>query len=72
MTCREMGGPCDMPIHGETADELMNSGTEHIKTQNDEGHQKAVQMMEDMQKDAAAGQKWTEDFKQKFAQLPED
>lgn len=72
MTCRQMGGPCDMPIHGETAEELMNNGTKHVQESNDEGHKKVIAMMEEMQKDPAAGQKWTEDFNKKFADLPLD
>jgi predicted small metal-binding protein len=72
MTCRQMGGPCDMPIHGKTADELMNNGTKHVQESNDEGHKKIIAMMEEMQKDPAAGQKWTEDFNKKFAELPQD
>jgi hypothetical protein len=72
MTCRQMGGPCDMPLRGETVDELINNGTKHVQEQTDEGHKKVMQMMDDMQKDPVAGQKWTEDFKQKFADLPED
>jgi predicted small metal-binding protein len=72
MTCRQIGGPCDTEIHGETVDEMMNNGTKHVRESNDEGHKKVVQMMEDMQKDPEAGKKWTEDFSQKFAELPED
>jgi len=72
MTCKQMGGPCDTPIQGETADELMNNGTKHVQEQTDEGHKKVMQMMEAMRNDPAAGQKWTEDFKQKFAELQED
>lgn len=72
MTCKQMGGPCDMPIHGEIAQELSDNGAKHLKEATDEGHKQALAMMEDMQKDPVAGQKWTEDFNRKFAELPED
>ena len=72
MTCKQMGGPCDMPIHGETAREMSDNGAKHLMEQNDEAHKTAQSMMADMQKDPAAGQKWNEDFTRKFAELPED
>ena len=72
LTCRQLGGPCDMPIHGETAQELMDNGTKHIRQSNDEGHKKVVAMMEDMRNDPEAGKKWQEDFDRKFAEAPED
>ncbi len=72
MTCRQMGGPCDMPIHGETAKEMMDNGAKHIQESGDEGHKKVLTMMEDMQKDPAAGKQWNDDFDRKFAELPED
>ena len=72
MTCRQMGGPCDMPIHGETADEMMNNGATHIRESNDEGHKKVLAMMEEMQKNPASGKQWNDDFAKKFAELPQD
>lgn len=72
MTCRQMGGPCDMPIHGENADEMMNNGAKHIREQDDEEHKKVEMMMEEMQKNPASGKQWSDDFNKKFAELPED
>ena len=72
ITCRQMGGPCDAPIHGETAEEMMNNGATHVRETNDEGHKQVLAMMEEMQKDPVAGQKWNEDFAKKFAEAPED
>ena len=72
MTCKQMGGPCDMPIQGETAEEMMNNGAKHLMEQSDEAHKAAKSMMEDMQKNPAAGQKWNEDFAKQFAELPQD
>jgi hypothetical protein len=72
MTCKDMGGPCDMPIHGETAQEMADNGGKHLLESTDEGDKQALAMMNDMQKDPAAQKKWMEDFSRKFAELPED
>jgi len=72
MTCKEMGGPCDAKISGNTAEELMNNGSDHIRSNDDEGHKKAVAMMEDMKNKPEEGKKWNDDFAAKFDALPED
>jgi len=72
MTCRQIGGPCDTEIHGETAEEMMNNGAKHVQQSNDEEHHKVLVMMEDMQNNPEEGRKWNEDFTKKFAEIPED
>lgn len=69
MTCRQMGGPCDMPITGETAQEMMDNGAKHIMSMSDDGHKQAAMMMEQTQKDPAANEKWMADFTMKFNAL---
>ena len=29
MTCRDLGGPCDLEHHGETADDVINAQDRH-------------------------------------------
>ena len=48
MTCRQMGGPCDTEIHGETAEEMMADGAAHITQTNDEEHKKVLEMLKGM------------------------
>lgn len=77
MTCRMMGGPCDAPFHGNTVDEIMKMGSAHLKEmagKGDEGHKKAMMMMEDMMKDpnSAQSQEWNRKFAADFAALPEE
>ena len=72
MTCKQMGGPCDAQIQGETADEMMVNGAMHLQTANDEAHKPALAMMEEMQNKPEEAQKWNEDFAKKFAELPEN
>jgi vacuolar-type H+-ATPase subunit H len=70
MTCKQMGGPCDTEIHGETAQEMMENGAKHLQEANDEAHKEAQNMMAEVQKDPEAQSKWSEDFAKQFAQLP--
>jgi hypothetical protein len=75
MTCRQMGGPCDYPIHGNTADDVMNKGTAHIKEmigKGDEEHKKVKSMMDEMQKNPDSAKEWNNKFMKDFAALPED
>lgn len=71
MTCRQMGGPCDTKIHGETAEELLKNAQEHVHTMEDEGHKKVVTMIQDMQKNPTASKEWNDKFKKDFDALPE-
>ena len=53
MTCRDMGGSCDVQITGNTAEEMMNNGSAHVKemaSSGDEEHKKVLVMMDEMQK----------------------
>lgn len=72
MTCRQMGGPCDMPIQGNTAEEMMNNGRNHVHSVDDEGHKKVIAMMVEMQSNPEAGKKWNDDFTAQFNALPEE
>ena len=31
MTCRALGGPCDLEHRGETADDVINAQDQHLK-----------------------------------------
>lgn len=64
MTCKEMGGVCDAEIQGETAEEMMENGKNHVHGATDEGHQGIVKQMEAMSEEEKAG--WTAEFKGKF------
>lgn len=74
-TCRQMGGPCDSPIHGNTADEMIKNGMAHImamSAKNDVPHEKVKVMMDEMQKNPASGMDWYNKFKADFANLKDD
>jgi hypothetical protein len=31
MTCKQMGSPCDVPFHGDTADDVIKAQDAHLK-----------------------------------------
>ena len=64
MTCKEMGGVCDAEIQGETAEEMMENGKNHVHGATDEEHQGIVKQMEAMSDEEKAG--WAEGIKAKF------
>jgi hypothetical protein len=75
MTCRQMGGPCDTPLHGNTADEVIKADDQHLKdmvASGDQAHKSALTMMEDRWKNPAAGMDWYKKIQADFAALPED
>ena len=75
MTCKQMGGPCDAPFHGKTADDVIKAQDNHLKemvTNGDEVHKSALKMMQDRWKNPLAGMGWYRETKKAFAALPED
>lgn len=66
MTCKQLHGPCDALIHGETAKEMMASGDVlHIETMNAMKKQRI-----DM--DPQAVKQFMNKFQNNFAAQPED
>jgi hypothetical protein len=48
MTCKQLGGPCDLQHHGETADEVIKAQDRHLKevvAAGDEAHKDALKDM---------------------------
>ena len=75
MTCRQMGGPCDAPFRGNTADEVIKLDDKHLKDMvatGDESHQSARKSMQGRWKNPIAGMGWYMKTKKDFAALPED
>ena len=76
MTCKDMGGPCDAVIQGETAEEMIANGAKHVvemANEEDDAHKNVLVMMEEMKKDPESeeAKAWTEKFNADFAALPE-
>ena len=75
MTCKQMGGPCDVAMHGNTADDVIKAGEQHLNdmvAKGDESHKTAAQMMADMRRNPASGMDWYMKTQKDFAALSED
>ena len=75
MTCKQMGGPCDLQIHGETADEVIKAQDRHLKemvANGDETHKSALKKMKGRWKNPISGMGWYRQIKRDFAALPEN
>ncbi|MCH7492735.1 DUF1059 domain-containing protein [Patescibacteria group bacterium] len=70
MTCRELGGACDLEILAETAEEMMSKSAEHAMAINDDAHNKIMEEMKGMKGTEAEG-KFMEDFHKNFEAAPE-
>ena len=75
MTCKQLGGPCDEPLRGESADEVIKAQDRHLKDRvagGDDTHTFARQAMKGRWKHPVAGMGWYKDTKRRFAALPDD
>jgi Protein of unknown function (DUF1059) len=74
MTCRQLGGPCDFALHGETADEVIKLQDQHLKDRvagGDDAHGGALKAMKGRWKHPVSGLSWYRNAKRDFAALPE-
>ncbi len=75
MTCKQMGGPCDVAFHGSSADEVIKAEDAHLKevvAGGDETHQAALKAMRGRWKNPVKGMGWYMQTKKDFAALPEN
>ena len=74
MTCRQLGGPCDLALRGETANDIIKAQDRHLKDMvagGDETHQTALNEMKGRWKNPVAGLGWYRKAKRDFAALSE-
>ncbi|MGZ6792449.1 MAG: hypothetical protein ACXVFV_05810 [Mycobacteriales bacterium] len=75
MTCKQLGGPCDLALSGATADEVIKAQDQHLKdavAAGDTAHEPALAEMRGRWKRPVAGMGWYRATKKAFAALPED
>ena len=75
MTCRQLGGACDLEFHAETADQIIKEQDRHLKQAVKDGdatHEQARQDMKDRWKHPKQSMGWYTSTKKAFAELPED
>ena len=73
MTCRQLGGACDLEFHAETFEEIAEISKNHggdMFRKGDEPHLKAMQEMRDMMQSPEAMQAWFEKKRREFEALP--
>lgn len=74
MTCRELGGPCDLELCGESADEVIVAQDRHLEEtvrSGDETHQQAHRDMKGRWKHPKQSLSWYFGTKRAFAELPD-
>ncbi len=75
MTCKQLGGACDLAHRAETADEIIHAQDKHLKEAvagGDTSHQEARDAMKGRWKNPIKGLGWYKATKREFAELPED
>jgi predicted small metal-binding protein len=75
MTCKQLGGPCDLRLRGKTADEIIKAEDSHLRemvADGDETHKSALKEMKGRWKHPLSGMAWYRNTKRDFAALPED
>ncbi len=74
MTCSQLGGPCEFPHQGDSADEVIKAQDRHLKevvADGDANHEDALKAMKDRWKHPIKNMGWYKQAKQDFAALPE-
>lgn len=75
MTCRQLGGPCDLEHRGETADEVIKAQDAHLKdavAAGDSAHEPARAEMKGRWRHPRRALGWYRSTTQTFAELPDD
>lgn len=75
MTCRALGGPCDLAHRGESADDVIKAQDRHLKETDraqDASHQEARDAMQSRWRHPKRSLDWYRDSRRAFAALPDD
>jgi hypothetical protein len=75
MTCKQLGGACNLEFHANTFDEMVDLSQKHgseMFKKGDEDHLKAMNRMMELMQNPAMMNKWFEDKKSEFESLAED
>jgi hypothetical protein len=75
MTCKQLGGPCDLPHQGKTANDVIKAQDRHLKeavADGDDAHQSALSEMQARWKNPLSGMAWYRKAKRDFAALSQD
>lgn len=75
MTCRQLGGACDLALTGVTADDVIQQQDRHLRdvvAAGDEAHRDALDQMKGRWKHPIKGMGWYKGVKRDFAALPDN
>jgi hypothetical protein len=75
MTCSDLGGPCELPHHGKSANDVIKAQDAHLKEMvagGDQSHEPALSDMRGRWRNPVSGMGWYRRTKREFAALPED
>jgi predicted small metal-binding protein len=75
MTCKQLGGACDLEFTANTFDEIAQMSKTHgmqMFQENDAQHLEAMQKIQALMQDPSAMQKWFEDKKAEFENLEDN
>ena len=75
MTCKQLHGPCNALIHGETAENMMENSQKHGMEMAAKGDRDHIRVMEEMRQhanDPESVKQFMEKFQNDFAAQPED
>ena len=77
MTCKQLGGACDMEFHANTFDEISDMSKQHgmeMFQKNDEPHLQAMHKMRELMQspDSNAMQEWLKNKRAEFNALPDN
>jgi hypothetical protein len=75
MTCKQLGGPCDLEHQGADHNEVIKAQDEHLRDAVAAGHrdhEPALQAMKGRWKRPVSGMKWYRQVQRDFAALPQD
>lgn len=74
MTCRQLGGACDLEFRASTFEGMASQSRQHgmeMHKQGDEAHLEAMQKMQGLMREPDEMNKWFEARKQEFESLPD-
>ena len=75
MTCKQLGGACDLPFTASTFDEIAEMSKKHgmeMFQKADQAHLKAMEEMKSLMKSPEAMQAWFQNKRETFNALPEN
>ena len=74
MTCKQLGGACDVEFHADTFEEMADQSKRHgvkMFQSGDEGHLKAMNEMQELMQIPEAMTEWFENKRKEFNALSE-